>query len=749
MNSLNKCLNSTNVRLKDIVNYARNYKDNSVKNSTLKELQQNQKHQYSKSNKKKRRAGLHSLVIPTEVLNNIISNETQYKTILLKRKDHSLKRIETLISFFEISQHNSNTHKYFKEALPFSQSYFKARVKHFTTENKTNVIREIVLKEVHKGNSLDKKGSSAYLPLYVFDDEDERFSSTEKIKKAIYKYLTGQISKDEYNSIFNTKKEKKLSKEIKELKEKIIYITKKDKLNDNNPIKTNTFMVTKKLNSNVYETYKEIKDTILKAQKAKIGTKNEIIKNLSPLFYTDLRKYDITTEEYNALLSTKKLKIKSSNDIFDNYATITYENNVSIKNGREYNAISSLPKILRKVLFRNYMSLDLKNAAPRIILSKLNKPKKDYPNFYKIGMNRDELLKNIAYIIYVKINPKKEAQENYTKTKRYSEILSFLKIKTLSLIFGSPLNTFTLRYDNNKIPKYFKDISKEFDNLINKDVYKHLTHQGIKDAEVINKARKEIKAIAKELNTSVKELSHIFMKTETEVMNKIQSVLYNNVIDIDKLTDKEYFDYGLTYRSFSMKEFDIFRIHDELLVPKTPFKEGTYQEIKAILKEHNLLIPSLSKLKEHEININELSYYKNIKCTKCKEVIDSSTTSDTSVILETINDINSVFKEIVKIEETEETEETEESVETEVSKVDSSANSNAGSSAEFNVENINDIDKFYKTYFYNIILHKELYYLYVFNLNTLKYFNMMSYLSFLSYLNYTFLYNSMYKPLRV
>jgi len=734
MSYLNNCLNSTNVRLKDIVNYARNHKDNSTKKSTLKEYQQNQKHQYSKSNKKKRRAGLHSLVIPTEVLDDIISNETQYKTILLKRKDHSLKRIETLISFFEISQHNSNTHKYFKEALPISQSYFKARVKHFTTENKTNIIREIVLKEVHKGNSLDKKGSSAYIPLYDFDIEDERFSSTEKIKKAIYKYLTGQISKDEYNSIFNTKKEKKLSKEIKELKEKIIYITKKDKQNNNNPIKTNTFMVTKKLNSNVYETYKEIKDNISKAQKAKIGTKNEIIKNLSPLFYTNLRKYDITIEEYNALLSTKKLKIKSSNDIFDNYATITYENNVSIKNGREYNAISSLPKILRKVLFRNYMSLDLKNAAPRIILSKLNNPKKDYPNFYEIAMNRDELLKNIAYIIYVKINPKKEAQENYTRTKRYSEILSFLKIKTLSLIFGSPLNTFTLRYDNNKTPKYFKDISKEFDNLINKDVYKHLTHQGIKDAEVINKARKEIKAIAKELNTSIKELSHIFMRTETEVMNKIQSVLYNNVIDINKLTHKEYFDYSLSYRSFSMKEFDIFRIHDELLVPKTPFKEGTYQEIKAVLKEHNLLIPSLSKLKEHEVNINELSYYKNIKCTKCNVVTNNSTTS---AILETINDINSVFKEIVKIEET------EESVETEVSKVDSSA--------EFNVENINDMDinKFYKTYFYNIILHKELYYLYVFNLNKLKYFNTMSYLSFLSYLNYTFLYNSMYKPLRV
>ena len=234
------------------------------------------------------------------------------------------------------------------------------------------------------------------------------------------------------------------------------------------------------------------------------------------------------------------------------YIKCHYNDKYSEKTGRNYHIIASTSKIGRKILFRDYFSIDVSNMAGKALFDVVSNfiNEDEIPAFKEYANNRNSFFKKIEI--------------NLPETIK----VSLLKQIFLSMIFGRDMRTIVKMLIQNKNPQFVRDFKESIKDLIfeiSPNKVEEYTEIFLKDLVSLNniyildKFLYEIEKIADIIdrvynnNFSIKnrkkELSAIFMLTESELIENILNKV-NKYLKETKSVLKAY------------------RIHDEIIVPK-------------------------------------------------------------------------------------------------------------------------------------------------------------------------------------
>ena len=232
------------------------------------------------------------------------------------------------------------------------------------------------------------------------------------------------------------------------------------------------------------------------------------------------------------------------------YIKAKYKDNYSKKTGRNYHIIASTSKVGRKILFKDYYSIDISNMAGKAIFDIATNiiDKSKIPTFTEYALKRDYFFKKINISLPTKIKN------------------TLLKQMFLSTIFGRDMNKIYNMLVQNKNPHYVKSFKKSIKDLIFEiepervDEYFDIFINDIvayKNVEIISKFMRDVKIISEVIDeyfgnnynekNKKKELSTLFMLAESELIEDVLSKI-NSYLG-----------------KYPLKAY---RIHDEIIIPK-------------------------------------------------------------------------------------------------------------------------------------------------------------------------------------
>jgi len=464
------------------------------------------------------------------------------------------KRIITFLDFYRVVLFSVNTNKNieFKNIL-LSKNYLFKHIRFLTTKKHHIQLREILLYTIHKGNSLDKLGASAYSSkleeFLLSKDENKKaktsYSKERKIIKLIKDFLNDEITYKEVNEFYNDKKIKvKLEPiEISNIKsEQVAFKNKHAK--------------TKPTVSTIEKIY--LNQEILLTIEEKIMSYNKLLEN--KIMYSKKIVHGLSLLE------------KMVDNINKNDFSLSLQMNTSISNGRIYNLITSLPGTVRKQIFNEHLHLDITNTA---FVTLRNKYKNfNLPAFDYYINNRQKVIQELADKVYLRLYNIRINNKPLNRRKdKYIKIKGYLKINFLKIIFGSQLNS------------EFSRCNGEEERLVMGELRDGVFGKAMKrDVLTLIKINKK--------NKLDENLSNIFMKVETQIMTELECIFrkYNNDSDIF-----------------------ILRIHDEIIVDNKIYGFGIKKELKDLLKRYNIKIPGIRKVREDEdLKINNKKLLNNL-----------------------------------------------------------------------------------------------------------------------------------------
>lgn len=273
---------------------------------------------------------------------------------------------------------------------------------------------------------------------------------------------------------------------------------------------------------------------------------------------------------------------------------LVIQHNVKSNSGRDYHSVSNINKIVRGIVFKDWLSLDVSNMAPTSLLFFADSYGIDLPYLRDFVENRQ------YYIDMVNsYNAKKGTNLNF---------------KTLGLltIFGA--RGYEYRELRKKIEVVDKSIAPLISNIKN-------------DLDILKSFIKDnFNEIVLEWNFKIEFdksniLSLVFMNIESTIMNKIKTVLDRN---------------------------DIVRIHDELLIKDSICSRDQIKQIKEIQEEWNIKIPNFKKVKlEYKTTKDIIKDINNniIKDTKLTYKEDNTKNIDkkTTVNIENKENLNNIL----------------------------------------------------------------------------------------------------------
>jgi len=463
------------------------------------------------------------------------------KVLFHNKRSINLNRLVIAISLNEISTYNFNVHQSVG-GVPLSESYLKARVPHFSTRDSFKSVFNLFFDRIHQGNPYDTLGCSAYDK--VTGEQDLAYTKTDKIVQFLSDYFSDKITLGQYTAFFNEK-----LKEVKSIKISKLITSNKE-----------LYLSSKKVPDSANSTKTVRTKKVQKLPK-------QVLKNIDSL-YSELqnrvqyRGYEVTKRELGTISSIKNSIVNGN---------LVLENSVSLNNGREFNTITGAPKDIRNIVFQGYLSLDISNAAYSMIRTKLISEENEhkFPLFMGYLKNRDSIICSIADSVL-----KDEDLKVNRRTKEYQEVKGYIKLNFLSLLFGSQLSTFNLR----------KGTEQEV-----KDIISALPE--VKGLKV------EIRTLAKQNNSTVKELGNAFMTIETAVMTEIEDAFRLNYIE-------------------DQDPFIAFRVHDEVIVPRGSYRNGTTEVIQNILNKY--------KLSTKDLDLNEAIFSDLVALTPEEVVFETN-----------------------------------------------------------------------------------------------------------------------------
>jgi len=336
-----------------------------------------------------------------------------------------------------------------------------------------------------------------------------------------------------------------------------LYYNKKNK---NSIDKTIAYIENTLLNNNsLFNKYNEkeikIKSTI-KSIKPKGGFKFGSNFNYEAIKNEYIKDFNKT--ELEVLNEKLRDNLDELNDNSKYYLNIT--DSVSVNNGRVFNIVTNMPKKVRKYLFEGYFSIDISNAAPNLILNVLKgedktfkSVKENYRSFYEYAKHRDNLFK----IIYNEYKVKKELPfMSYTMYK------SLMKKIFLPLIFGANYNyeAMLLEYNKNIYGNVLSKSLEELHSNVTDKQYLKIKDFIVKflQSNIFTQLKDELNLIAEELDVSKKDLSNIFMREETKIMNEVIRIAKENIRENIRFGNEEYIN--------NFINSSVIRIHDEIIV---------------------------------------------------------------------------------------------------------------------------------------------------------------------------------------
>lgn len=485
--------------------------------------------------------------------------KTVEDSIYKNKKNPNIKKLHiTLVDISKLISADHSKHNLTGD-LALSNIYLK---KHFHSFNSHRYIIDEFLQETFKGNNIQNFGCSSFIfKNNPYIENEVLYIKKEKAEELITSFFEGKISFEEYYTayelILNKKDKNPTSKKI----EIINIFTEENEIDESKSVVEGI--------SYVYlapEVHAKINDLYNKSL--------DIIKT----YDNDLEKLIEYKEAQNSVKYLKEI-IKGTDK------NIVYFKQAKSKVHRVYNIFNRMDKKTRNYIFSDYIEMDLKNAAPNIVLKLIEEKEiqkqeefEYFNEFSEITKNRDNIIKDLQ-----KIYNSRFPQNNETKP--------IFKKYLLSILFGSNLNV-----------DFFLKIKKQ-----------NLSQTEINCLEVLNywsekgslSYKKIINEVAKFLEVSKKELSHLFMKRETKIMKEIISTI-------------------------SAKEKEIIHIHDGILVPKSLYLCQTFSQAK---KLNDILLSNSTQIsnqiqiddsKEEESNsIDEVKKDSEIRKNKLKYYIIS------------------------------------------------------------------------------------------------------------------------------
>jgi len=502
------------------------------------------------SNKQKKISGKYSLLPhPLKIKKDFKKFNFQ------KNKKYFILQFNRYMDFNDIAQNNDNIHNSEEGGIPLSFNFLKRSVRKYNTSETSLKIRDLCLKPLHIGNNFDGKGCSSFNAIDKVQKEDSHYGNSKKYTELAYQLLLSGSDED-FNKL-NTfyKKNKKTPKKIKKLT-KIIKKAKNVEKAKDTKIKTITKTETMVIPSIVLDQMKEARDYVNRLK-----------------FRTGKR-----VKEY----------LDYFDEIIKNNGIIDLDTHTSFVNGRTFSMFTNMPKLLRNFIFRDFISLDLSNAAYTLLYNVLIEPlteeeQKDYPLFIGYIAKRDKITEAIADAVILKYynypslvspiqlddNFKAIPQKVNRRTDKYNEIKSTVKMSFLAILFGSTLYS----YNKEKEQEQVYDVMNSVPEVI--------------------ALKKEIKRLAQRYNCTVKSLANYFMKRETQFITAL------DIIIKDDNTDKSY-----------TEKFTL-RVHDELIIPDKEYSIKTRDRILNLCKEFNVTLSNINSIRFVEVDEYEDSNSSN------------------------------------------------------------------------------------------------------------------------------------------
>ena len=407
--------------------------------------------------------------------------------------------------------------------------------------------------QVFQGNNINGSCSGYEYIDNPYDENEVLYIKTEIAQTKLKKFFENEISLEDY-TIFYEIEDKKPKKN-----KKIDLIANIVSKNIHIPKDFDDSEKSKKLQIDIKNEIQNIFITKLDMNNFKnLIAEEKELKIFLKLYEID-RKTTMNIPIFKAIEARKRLKeIKRIKKLIHGNEII-YRRTFSEVADRQYDVLNNMSKSLRSILFNGYFEADIKNAAPSIINNNIKD--EELKRLYKIFVfNKDEIImkasRNVAKILNIS-----------TKSQGFQELKVISKEHLLSVNFGSNLNEFK------------KDKLSESEKLIMNELRKILKNDYEISFFIL------INLIVKDLGLKEKkELSHLFMKEETEAMNKLKSVFSHK------------------YKRFE----EIIHIHDALFIPKEKITPQAMIRAKIILDEYNLTIESIDEYIENSRSISSL-----------------------------------------------------------------------------------------------------------------------------------------------
>lgn len=442
-----------------------------------------------------------------------------------KQKRYNEKTLRLVLDVSNTFYTNHSTSKYNSDFV-ISLSYKKLITKNVTHYN---TLLETIFYKTRNGNSYDKHGASTYVRKKEISELYSKpvFNSSKEIHKIVLKLIQQEISFNDYREYYrtcSTKQELKLDdKTISTIKDVVLNTLAPIDPKDQDTIKTRKYI---ELNDNTTNNFNK---GLKKYSRLTSELETDIRINKTTVNCSILKSHKRNHESCIALdtgLKTIKVDDKNINRLY-------FNSSYSKKSTREYTTLNLISKTLRSELFDDdYIELDIENMAFQFFYNKYSKiiPKEKFICFTRIVKSKTKVRQELA----------KEF-----KTLGHKENIKIAKQSMISIIFGS-VKTY-------KIP-FLKELKKEVNNLR--------------------------KVISKELNKDItnSELSIMFMKEETILINRIQAVL-------------------------KLKDSTVIKIHDAILVPCSVMTVSSRDKIINIMSKYKFKINGLddSRIIEDEI----------------------------------------------------------------------------------------------------------------------------------------------------
>ena len=405
-----------------------------------------------------------------------------------------------------------------------SQKYVKSIAKSLGVKEKAfrYAMEFINQYKFEKHNRIAKKAATYKIPRF-----EPKFGSQKKFIFHLTNYFKGN---DTYTGFYNSQnsklKNKKIDLETSKSKQK------SSKQNEKTSITKH------------YKFYFE------KENVSDLKYKYNQYKNLPESFITRKNRQAI-----NSFINyVENILLKNNPNFFENcYINVTEK--VSNSNGRVFSILTNMPKKIREILFSNWTSIDINNAAPNLIINlalKVDKNiKENASDFYQYAKDRKKYLKDLYKFPF-------DRMMSFELFERY------MKQILLPLIFGANLHYDKYLIEKNKEGSSLKNVFNEMKLFLGKDKLKIFQKVLFSKYMIyIERLEKDLNYICNILNTNRKGLSNLFMKEETKIMNYIFSNILREIPDKNKI-----------------------RIHDEVMIKE--FDLQLLFEIENFLKENNL-----------------------------------------------------------------------------------------------------------------------------------------------------------------